>query len=289
MFNLQLCSRVLLPVLLLLPAVRDGLLLLPLSKMACADYCWTPPLSKMACADYCWTSPLLCRLSALVCRNALLVPCQDLPISSSRRDRVASLAGIWPLVTGFNHSCAANAVAVVLGEVPDPQQQQQQQLTAGGRHRDGRGGGTASVGNKQHAAGAKATPRNPWLSSSSKHRRVQSPASNSSSSSSSSSGELGRGLTRHHLPGSIQSWSPLHGLSQGPVVLVRAVTDMAPGDEVTLDYLAGSAEGNLVHLDRRRTVLAKRWAFSCRCGVWGGSSCGPAVTSCASRSQQHHV
>jgi S1-C subfamily serine protease len=51
---------------------------------------------------------------------------------------------------------------------------------------------------------------------------------------------------------------------EGPFVLVRAVSEMSPGDEVTLDYLAPGVEGSLVTPERRQAALLQRWGFRCR-------------------------
>jgi S1-C subfamily serine protease len=51
---------------------------------------------------------------------------------------------------------------------------------------------------------------------------------------------------------------------EGPFVLVRAVSEMSPGDEVTLDYLAPGVEGSLVQPERRQAALLQRWGFRCR-------------------------
>jgi hypothetical protein len=201
---------------------------------------------------------LLARLTALVCRNALAEMSQDLPVCSSRGDRPAAVTGLWPLLTAFNHSCAANAVAVLVGGVPtavEQQQQQQQKLLATQQQQ------TAAVKAAQlrkAAANGRTGPTNRWAKPQGSFGAKTSASSASPSSSSSSSSNAP--LT---VPGSgLMAVSSQPG--EGPYVLVRAVSDMSPGDEVTLDYLSPGVEGSLVTPERRQAALLQRWGFRCR-------------------------
>jgi hypothetical protein len=184
------------------------------------------------------------RLSALVCRNALFELCQDLVTASIRGEQPASLAGIWPLLTLFNHSCAPNSVAVTIGHQPPPSPKQPHSLLAAGQ--------------QQARLGSGRGPVNPWAVQAARTK----PGRGSSSSSNSSSGGTQLATADAGLTFCAQA-------GHGPFVLVRSVTDLKPGDEVSLDYLSAGIEGSLVHQERRRAALAERWGFTCRCVVGG--------------------
>ncbi|KAF6263189.1 hypothetical protein COO60DRAFT_1635410 [Scenedesmus sp. NREL 46B-D3] len=157
------------------------------------------------------------RLTALVCRNALAELSQDLPVCSSRGDRPASVTGLWPLLTAFNHSCAANAVAVLAGGVPAAVEQQgQQRLLASQQQQQ-----------QQQAAAATAA-------------------------------QLRRAAAG--------------GRSSGRPAGPAALSEMSPGDEVTLDYLGPGVEGSLVQPERRQAALLQRWGFRCRCERCSGEA-----------------
>ncbi|KAF8072524.1 hypothetical protein HT031_000184 [Scenedesmus sp. PABB004] len=179
------------------------------------------------------------RLAALVCRNALAEMAQDLPVCSVRGDRPASLTGLWPLLAAFNHSCAPNAVAVLIGGLP-PQPAPPPPPAPPGQGPPRRGG--------RAGAGARG-PTNPWARG----------AAGAGSAERRGGAAAGAGLQRE----AALAVSARPG--EGPFVLVRAVTDLKAGDEVTLDYLAPGAEGSMVHRERRRAALAQRWGFTCRC------------------------
>jgi len=206
--------------------------------------CCCPPLPLR--------SPPLPRLSGLVCRNALLELSQDLTTAAIRGDPYTSLTGLWPLLSLFNHSCAPNAVAVTIG-YQQPQQQQQYPLPLLQQQQQASSAAAAAV------AAVGGVPVNPWTQQGTTARSSNGSNGGSSSGTAAVSGVSAGGLFYCCEPG------------VGPFVAVRAVSDLAPGDEVLLDYLAGGLEGSLVHGERRRAALGQRWGFKCRCGgVCGG-------------------
>lgn len=176
---------------------------------------------------------LLCcatdRLSALVCRNALLELSQDLITTSIRQDTPASLTGVWPLLSLFNHSCAPNAVAVTIGYQQPPQQQTLLQQPE----------------QQQGQLGASQPPVNPWAvqqqgrkpdsrSSSSSSRRGGGGGNSSSSGGVARSGGGGEGGLTYCAAAGV-----------GPFVLVRTVSDLVAGesDVGTTCVLARCGEG----------------------------------------------
>lgn len=166
---------------------------------------------RLRCCAVLWYAVVccgvLCRLSALVCRNALLELSQDLVTAKIRKDTPGSLAGIWPLLSLFNHSCAPNAVAVTIGGRQQRQEQQQTLLQ--------------QPSQQQRLQGSR-LPVNPWA--------VQQQGGSSSSSSgggrsASSSGLAARGSSG----GGGLSYCADAGV--GPFVLVRTVSDLKAGEK----------------------------------------------------------
>jgi hypothetical protein len=196
------------------------------------------------------------RLSALVCRNALLDLSQDLITASLRGDTPASHTGIWPLLSLINHSCAPNAVAVAIGQHTPLQQQQQ---------------GLLQQPRPQQQQQAK-LPVNPWAGSSSSSKSAGRQAQASSTAAASSGSNAGStAVSRGVGAEAVGGLSYCADAGVGPYVLVRAVTNLTAGKGqghiLCLCVWGGGGKGSRVPLEyhtqgKGRTFTVLQCLFS---------------------------
>jgi hypothetical protein len=78
-------------------------------------------------------------------------------------------------------------------------------------------------------------------------------------------GDPQAGAARDGTSGSNSRSNSVRGCSTGvgPRLLLHATAPIFPGEEITVDYLAGEG-GSLLPIDTRQRLLKRRWGFICR-------------------------